>query len=245
MPQFSKLEASDNGATDVVTPMELSGRVAAYDRMAKLPDDVEAIKRTGNDFLENEKYLQAIYQYTMAIERIPNHPVFYLNRATAYMRRSWFGDIYAGLRDCQTALTLDPMYEKAHFRLARALFELGYVNEASECLQELRNRFPGQAKNKSVVMLLKEIEIEQKRAAANAEIVEDTGLDLSAKELVRFCPSLLFVEYFLFVFFLLRSQQWRAQALDYAERFVGHCNTTTDIKEANYFGDDGNFVIAG
>lgn len=34
-------------------------------------------------------------------------------------------------------------------------------------------------------------------------------------------------------------------ALDYAERFVGHCNTTTDIKEANYFGNDANFVIAG
>lgn len=34
-------------------------------------------------------------------------------------------------------------------------------------------------------------------------------------------------------------------ALDYAERFVGHCNTTTDIKEANFFGNDANFVIAG
>lgn len=34
-------------------------------------------------------------------------------------------------------------------------------------------------------------------------------------------------------------------AKDYAQRFVGHCNTTTDIKEANYFGSDGSFVIAG
>lgn len=34
-------------------------------------------------------------------------------------------------------------------------------------------------------------------------------------------------------------------SLDYAERFVGHCNTTTDIKEANFFGNNGNFVIAG
>jgi WD and tetratricopeptide repeat-containing protein 1 len=29
---------------------------------------------------------------------------------------------------------------------------------------------------------------------------------------------------------------WRALALDYEARFCGHCNTTTDIKEANYFG---------
>lgn len=29
---------------------------------------------------------------------------------------------------------------------------------------------------------------------------------------------------------------WRALAYDYEARFCGHCNTTTDIKEANYFG---------
>ena len=29
---------------------------------------------------------------------------------------------------------------------------------------------------------------------------------------------------------------WRAEANDYESRFCGHCNTTTDIKEANFFG---------
>lgn len=29
---------------------------------------------------------------------------------------------------------------------------------------------------------------------------------------------------------------WRLQAYDYEKRFCGHCNTTTDIKEANFFG---------
>lgn len=38
---------------------------------------------------------------------------------------------------------------------------------------------------------------------------------------------------------------WRSLAQDYAERFVGHCNTTTDIKEASFFGNDGNYIIAG
>jgi protein-arginine kinase activator protein McsA len=35
------------------------------------------------------------------------------------------------------------------------------------------------------------------------------------------------------------SQQervWRDMAYDYEIRFCGHCNTTTDIKEANFFG---------
>ena len=29
---------------------------------------------------------------------------------------------------------------------------------------------------------------------------------------------------------------WRTDANDYEARFCGHCNTTTDIKEANFFG---------
>lgn len=42
-----------------------------------------------------------------------------------------------------------------------------------------------------------------------------------------------------------KEEHWRGMALDYAERFVGHCNTTTDIKEASFFGNDGNYIIAG
>ena len=32
---------------------------------------------------------------------------------------------------------------------------------------------------------------------------------------------------------------------DYQARFCGHCNTTTDIKEANFFGADGEYIVAG
>lgn len=54
-----------------------------------LSREVETLKKNGNEFLENEKYLQAITQYTQAIELMPDHSVLYLNRATAYMRRNW------------------------------------------------------------------------------------------------------------------------------------------------------------
>ena len=33
-----------------------------------------------------------------------------------------------------------------------------------------------------------------------------------------------------------QEKQLREEALDYELRFCGHCNTTTDIKEANFFG---------
>lgn len=63
-----------------------------------ISEEVEILKKSGNKFLENEKYLQAITQYTAAIQLMGDHSVLYLNRATAYMRRNWYGDIYAALR---------------------------------------------------------------------------------------------------------------------------------------------------
>lgn len=32
------------------------------------------------------------------------------------------------------------------------------------------------------------------------------------------------------------EDDWQSMAYDYKLRFCGHCNTTTDIKEANFFG---------
>nr|VZI39508.1 unnamed protein product [Spirometra erinaceieuropaei] len=41
------------------------------------------------------------------------------------------------------------------------------------------------------------------------------------------------------------ERNWREEAVDYEARFLGHCNVTTDIKEANFFGGDGQFIVAG
>lgn len=37
----------------------------------------------------------------------------------------------------------------------------------------------------------------------------------------------------------------RDTAVDFETRYLGHCNTTTDIKEANFFGPNGQYIIAG
>lgn len=170
MPQFNKtVESGERDDTDEsqVDTQESESKIPStssaatnvtYTKLSELPKHVDEMKRSGNEFMENEKYLQAINQYSECIKLLPNHPVFYLNRATAYMRRNWFGDVYSGLRDCQQALRLDPTYVKAHFRLARALYELGFVMEASECLDELKKRFPNDANNKQIQLLAKDIE---------------------------------------------------------------------------------------
>jgi len=39
--------------------------------------------------------------------------------------------------------------------------------------------------------------------------------------------------------------EFRLKARDYSARFLGACNTTTDIKEANFLGRNGQFIMAG
>lgn len=159
LPAFDKPDDFDEKPDNMTKemPSTSTSTPATCTKVSKLPPHVNDMKRCGNDFMENEKYLQAINQYSDCIELLPDHPVFYLNRATAYMRRNWFGDMYSGLRDCQKALKLDPTYVKAHFRLARVLFEMHYVTEAIECLDELKRRFPHDAKNRQIQLLYEEI----------------------------------------------------------------------------------------
>lgn len=67
------------------------------------------------------------------------------------------GDHYDALRDCLKALSLNPGHLKAHFRLARCLFELKYVAEALECLDDFKGKFPEQAHSSACDALDKDI----------------------------------------------------------------------------------------
>ena len=67
------------------------------------------------------------------------------------------GDHYDALRDCLKALNLNPAHLKAHFRLARCLFELKYVAEALECLGDFKGKFPEQAHSSACDALEKDI----------------------------------------------------------------------------------------
>jgi WD and tetratricopeptide repeats protein 1 len=141
------------------TPVYLNLPRLPAEQSTKPPknDKIEAIKNAGNEFLENENYIQAIRSYTQAIQMEPKNPILYLNRATALMRRKYLGDEYESLRDCHRALHIDPHYIKAHFRLARALKEISQFTLSNDCLQELKKRFPSYENDQSVKMLQHDI----------------------------------------------------------------------------------------
>lgn len=78
-----------------------------------------------------------------------NEHFFYINHRD--------GDLYAALRDCHSALQIDPNHLKAHFRLARCLYELSWPQEAYDCLQQFKNKFPDYAKSNACETLDKDI----------------------------------------------------------------------------------------
>lgn len=64
------------------------------------------------------------------------------NRAEAYIKRQWHGDFYAALKDCVTALQLEPNNEKAHFRLAVSLFKLDKLKDSIMYLDQFLLKYP-------------------------------------------------------------------------------------------------------
>ena len=192
-----------------------------------LPPAVDAIKQQANAVFEKQQYTQAILLYNEALALAPESPILHSNRAAAYMKRNWDGDLYAALRDCHCAIQLDNEHLKAHFRLAKCLYELSWAQEALDCLQVFKSKFPDYAGSNACESLDRDI-----RAAIFSTIESDSEAEKSAAKKKKDSAS-------------DEERSWRSQANDYELRFCGHCNTTTDIKEANFFGSNGQYIVAG
>lgn len=205
----------------------------------ELPPKIEAWKHEANKFYCDKKdYTSAIRLYNQAISMCSDHAILFGNRAAAYMKRGWDGDIYAALRDCHSALRLDPKHRKAHFRLARCLLQLTWSSEAHQCLQSFKTKFPEYAKYSECQALERDItsavfsssDKRTNEAPSDQEWPDSPpgGSKSSSSEAVG--P---------------KENELRNDAYDYTERYCGHCNTTTDIKEANFFGSNGQYIMAG
>ncbi|XP_046399120.1 WD and tetratricopeptide repeats protein 1-like [Ischnura elegans] len=252
-----------------------------------LPIRAETLKLKANDAFEKQQYTVAINLYNQAISVCPMSAILHGNRAAAYMKRGWDGDIYSALRDCHLALQIDPNHLKAHFRLARCLHELQWTKEAWECLSAFCDRFPEHAHSHACRALYREIvslappasptpsdsglssnassEVKKSKntrskylkkapppesddAAEDDEDVEDdSGTGSGPGDVEE--PSRINIHRSLFSQRAKNTSEkekvWRKLAYDYEVRFCGHCNTTTDIKEANFFGRQGQYIVAG
>ncbi|GFS78955.1 WD and tetratricopeptide repeats protein 1 [Trichonephila clavipes] len=209
----------------------------------------EELKKAANEAFDKQEYTLAISLYSKGVTLFPHIACLYGNRAAAYVKRGWDGDNYAAIRDCYFAMKLDPEYLKAHFRLAQCLHKIRWLKEAMECLSVIRRKFPEYAKTKTFetfetdvkVACFADLDIERtdtesddestlSGATAASNSVNKRRSNAAAKALLAISDQ---------------EKAWRAAAYDYEVRFCGHCNTTTDIKEANFFGSNGQYIVAG
>uniref|UniRef100_A0A1A9WAJ5 SGTA homodimerisation domain-containing protein n=1 Tax=Glossina brevipalpis TaxID=37001 RepID=A0A1A9WAJ5_9MUSC len=100
--------------------------------MEKNPDNLklaETIKNEGNRLMKEGKYNEALLQYNRAITYDPKNPIFYCNRAAAYIR---LGENERAVIDCKSALVYNPNYGKAYGRLGIAYSNLVKYEEAQQ-----------------------------------------------------------------------------------------------------------------
>ena len=139
------------------------------------------------------------------------------------------------------------------------MYELGWTKEALECLNYFKAKFPDYAKSHACETLDRDIKaaifsrtesgmLHKKRVAPFVLVGLDAGLKTILQKFLLFEKCLFFVDgdekaddrtgSGMKPGSQISEQEkyWRTEANDYEARFCGHCNTTTDIKEANFFG---------
>ncbi|VEN50949.1 unnamed protein product [Callosobruchus maculatus] len=193
-----------------------------------------------NGFVNFEKFA------TTAEEKCPVC-CYYMKRARMFYGRKWMGDLYNAARDYLQVIQRWPEHCASYIELIKCLVALKWTNEAQQWLEHFCSLHPDYTDNSQVSELRQKIESalkEEKATSANGGSGEGGGEDRDgsgtdgtdpiSEEKERFLRRVDEAE-----------QKKRLESFDFEVRFVGHCNTTTDIKEANFLGEDGQYVCAG
>lgn len=216
---------------------------------SEMPQEALDLKVEGNNQYNAEHYARAVDIYNQALA-ICNHPILLLNRAAAFIKRNWNGDIYSALLDCYNVIQIDASNIKAHLRLIKCLIELKWFEEALSYMTLFQEKFPKDKYPKHVNALetlekridevkedVKEAEKKRKRHLMRVMENDDNEDDDQLEEAMEVqTPPEESEAMKRSTQFLAQVDQLKTEATDFKQRFCGHCNTTTDIKEANFFG---------
>ncbi|XP_037125509.1 E3 ubiquitin-protein ligase TTC3 [Syngnathus acus] len=86
-----------------------------------------SLKNGGNLLFQEEKYQQAVVEYSKAIKKNPQNHIAFSNRALCYTRSQQFLEAAC---DAKRAILIEPLWVKGHYRYCEALFLLGEVEWA-------------------------------------------------------------------------------------------------------------------
>lgn len=127
-------------------------------------DQAKELKDKGNTEFKNGNFLQAIDYYSQAVELHQDH-IYYGNRAICYLRTEKYESC---IKDCDSAIALDPTWHKAYNRKGSALLKVGKIEEAILCF-------------KKVVELGKNLE-QAKKDLEESQLVQNYFKDLKLAE---------------------------------------------------------------
>lgn len=125
------------------------------------------------------------------------------------------GDMYSAARFYLHAMQYWPENIEAYLGLIRCLMALKWTQEAANWLEYFCNLYPDFENSEEVMKIKVVLDV----CKSNGSKKEDSNGEQRPEN------ALSDVE-----------KQLRLEAHDYEISYVGHCNTTTDIKEANFLG---------
>lgn len=145
----------------------------------------------------------------------------YIARAKHLMQRRYIGDAYLAARDFVHVIKHWPEIIAGYLGLVECLIALKWTEEAQNWMTYFQQKFATHASDKVVKSIAENLKtLNCVDDVEQMEVQEDADISPIERAL-------------------------RLESRDYETRYLGHCNTTTDIKEANFMGDDGNFICAG
>ena len=125
---------------------------------AVTPGDSSSMSQIGNKLFKEGRYLQAIVQYSNAIQVDKNNAIFYSNRAQCYSK---FGEFENALTDFQQASTLDPYSFKYQYLIALTWSRLGNHKLSVDRLNKIKT------KDKNDFRLVQKLLEEEKKLVMN------------------------------------------------------------------------------
>lgn len=101
------------------------------------------LKEQGNEKYTSKNFKDALLLFNKAISLCDDIPALFSNRAAVYLS---LGNYAEALADCRKTIEMDPAFEKAYFRGAKCLVQLGRFPEArafvSQAPRSLQDRSP-------------------------------------------------------------------------------------------------------
>lgn len=181
------------------------------------------------------------------LAKISNSPDIYRARAMALVHRGWRGDVYQALRDCCCALALRPLDFKSIACLATVLVRMSYREAAFGLFEFVDKLLSEQYQDQEDLLRAWDILITYKRSPSPSHSIDDQMMPGIFPTSWQKLVTQLSVRQADCTTHASDEKECKrcAKSYDYSKRFCGHCNMNTDIKEANFFGANDEFIVSG